>query len=505
VKDQLDPLIFKPDDVAAGQSPELGSEPPPSLSWGTAPSSLPPPSVAPVSPASAVHTLPRVNTPRGILAPGSQFGVYRVGPCIGEGGMARVYQAEHSGLQRQVALKVLTEGAVGTGDESRERFLREARIAAAVKHPNVVNIFDVGVHDGTPFLVMELLSGIDLETLIATQGALDESFLVDIMIPIVAGLATVHDAGVVHRDLKPGNIFLGSGRYEEIEPKLLDFGISKQSGAEPLRMTSSGLLMGTPFYMSPEGLRGEEMTPKADQYSLGVLMYECATGQNPFNAPSFAEIFQLIGSATFVAPTVLKPQLSKRFERIVLRAMSLDPADRFTDLRELGRELLLLSGQRTRVTWALSFGDVPRTTLANALPVAKPPPRKARPRRLWAVFAALLLLLIAFVIWLDFGDSPPPDPAHIGANAPSSMPVSAPAPERGESAIAPTAPTAPALAPAPLAAARPEPKRKRVWVAPKLRDEGPDHDLQWVLPSQPASAPAKPSVRTGANGAPIFD
>jgi serine/threonine-protein kinase len=421
--------------------------------------------------------------------------------------MARVYQAEHAGLQRQVALKVLTDGAVGSGEESQERFLREARIAAAIKHPNVVNIFDVGVHEGTPFLVMELLSGVDLESLIDTRGALDESFIVDIMIPIVAGLAAVHDAGIVHRDLKPGNIFLDNGRYDEVEPKLLDFGISKRHGAEPLRMTSSGMLMGTPFYMSPEGLRGEEMTPKADQYSLGVLMYECATGQNPFNAPSFAEIFQLIGSATFVAPSVLRPQLTKRFERIVLRAMSLDPADRYADLRELGRELLLLSGQRTRVTWALSFGDVPRTTLANAVSVPSgvtqsPPTKPSRRRPRWLALAAVLVLLLPLGFWLGMRQRAVPS---TGSVAPAPKPASAPAPATLAS-VEPVAPPSqqPHVA-VPVARARAEAKRLRPWTTPPPPKELPDSDLQWALPATPPAPAAKAEIRTGANGAPIFD
>ena len=447
----------------------------------------------------------RANTPRGILAPGSQFGVYRVGPCIGEGGMARVYQAEHAGLQRQVALKVLIDGVVGSGDESRERFLREARIAAAIKHPNVVNLFDVGVHDDTPFLVMELLAGTDLESLLVGKGPLDESFVIDIMIPIVAGLAAVHDAGVVHRDLKPGNIFLSSGRYEEVEPKLLDFGISKAAGTEQLRHTANGLLMGTPFYMSPEGLRGEEMTPKSDQYSLGVVMYECVTGNNPFSASNFAEIFQLIGSATYAAPSVSRPQLSMRFERIILRAMSLDPEERFADLRELGRELLLLAGQRTRVTWALSFGDVPRTTLANArIPQVVTPPAPARqsmPKRgLWLALASACLLL-GVLLW-RVSTPEPPDTVVV-------HPAEVPAPllaQQSEPAVPPTPPASAPARPAssPEAGRRTPPRRPAVWKPPVENTAGPDRDLQWEVTTVVAPPP-RPNVRTGVNGAPIFD
>ena len=421
--------------------------------------------------------------------------------------MARVYQAEHAGLQRQVALKVLIDGVVGSGDESRERFVREARIAAAIKHPNVVNLFDVGVHDGTPFLVMELLSGTDLESLLAGKGPLDEGFVVDIMIPIVAGLAAVHDAGVVHRDLKPGNIFLSNGRYGEVEPKLLDFGISKAAGGEQLRHTANGLLMGTPFYMSPEGLRGEEMTPKSDQYSLGVVMYECVTGDNPFNASNFAEIFQLIGSATYVAPSVTRPQLSKRFERIILRAMSLDPAERFADLRELGRELLLLAGQRTRVTWALSFGDVPRTTLANArIPQVAYHARSSshgHSQARTADRARKRLLTAGRAVDLVAGHARAAEPGrHVSgpsADAAARAHVRTsnrgrPTNERAAGSCQLTRGGAPSVDEAPHGLA-----------APAEETAGPDRDLQWEVTNAATASSPRPVARTGANGAPIFD
>jgi serine/threonine protein kinase len=338
----------------------------------------------------------------GVLAEGSQFGVYVVGPCIGEGGMARIYRAEHEGLRRQVALKVLSDG-FSRDTEGRERFLREARIAAAIKHPNVVNIFDVGVHQGVTYLVMELLEGEDLETFVQSRGALDEATIVDIIVPVVAGLVAVHDVGIVHRDLKPGNIFLAKGRNDEMEPKLLDFGISKSLAPDQLKLTSAnGLLMGTPFYMSPEGIQGKEMTHLSDQYSLGVVLYECATGKNPFMAGSFPEVVNLITTGKYVPPRQHVPIIPKRLCRIIERAMSLDPEKRFKDLREMGRELLLLAGQRTRITWGLSFGDLNRGLLAK--PSEMPPPLNGRgsnggevnfrPRRKGALALVALLALL---------------------------------------------------------------------------------------------------------------
>jgi len=243
-----------------------------------------------------------------------------------------------------------------------------------------------------------------------------------------------------------------------------------------------------------------------------VLMYECATGQNPFNADSFAEIFKLIGSASFAAPTALRPELSKRFERIVLRAMSLDPADRFADLRELGRELLLLAGQRTRVTWALSFGDVPRKTLANAVVTPRATVALARPRarkKLLLGLAAVLLFLVPIVIWLGVSEHAPPNVTSVASTiAPATPPTGAhPETERREASDGPemrrdvVEPDEPHSRPP----SRPEIKHTRSRVAPQTPADGPDRELQWALPINSTPPPAKAAVRTGANGAPIFD
>jgi hypothetical protein len=317
--------------------------------------------------------------------------------------MARVYQAEHAGLRRQVALKVLLDG-FGRDPDGRERFVREARIAAAIKHPNVVNIFDVGVQEDIPYMVMEFLEGQDLEKLLEAKGALEETLIVDIMVPVVAGLLAVHDAGIVHRDLKPGNIFLARGRYNDFEPKLLDFGISHARGIERLQLTANHSFMGTPFYISPEAVRGGEMTPLSDQYSLGVVMYECVTGVTPFRASSLLELSSVIGSGKYTPPSTHKPGLSRRLERIIERAMSLNPESRFKDMRELGCELLTLAGQRTRITWGLSFTDGGEIADTKVIPASPKTPRdlqeltprgavRARKIRMPALVGSVALLL----------------------------------------------------------------------------------------------------------------
>ena len=340
------------------------------------------------------------------LGEGSRIGGYLLEECIGQGGMARVYRARHEALQRQVAVKVLldTPGDKKDKQEGHERFLREARIAAAVKHPNVVNIFDVGVDNGRPFLVMELLDGSDLDAYMHGGQRLDERLTMDILVPIAGALAAVHDAGIVHRDLKPGNIFLARSHNDEIEPRLLDFGISKSS-ADTLRLTSAqGPVLGTPFYMSPEAAMGAEMTPLSDQYALGVVLYECVTGVNPFaGASSFAEVVQRVTTGDFKPPAAHNPQLSRRLGAIIERAMQREPSRRFADLRAMGRELLLLAGQRTRITWGLTFNNpISPGALARAGAVVygNAPPRPPRRTRRGLMLLPALLGLAAFgVAW----------------------------------------------------------------------------------------------------------
>ena len=361
-----------------------------------------------------------------MLAEGSRFGGYLVGPCIGEGGMARVYRAQHEGLQRQVALKVLLDGH-GKDGEGHERFLREARMIAAIKHPNVVNIFDVGVHQGRPYLVMELLEGMDLEAYVASQGPLEEPMLMDVIIPVVAGLAAVHDAGIVHRDLKPGNIFLARGRNDEMEPKLLDFGISKSSGQDKMRLTNSkGLLMGTPFYMSPEASQGLEMTGLSDQYALGVVLYEAATGTNPFSgASTFGEVVRQVTTGDYPPVATRNPKLSKRMIAIIERAMHLDPHRRFPDMRAMGRELLGLAGQRTRITWGLSFSEIAQAAGADAVGSPLPPvlPRRESQRppathgkNRYLAPMVLVGLAIAAAVWMNW---PKPEAQPLATNQPA--------------------------------------------------------------------------------------
>jgi serine/threonine protein kinase len=275
--------------------------------------------------------------------------------------------------------------------------------------------------------------------------------------------------------------------------------------------------------MSPEGLRGEEMTTASDQYSLGVVMYECVTGANPFGANTFAEIFRLIGAGEYPAPSNARPQISKRLERIIMRAMNLDPSQRFKDLREMGRELLMLAGQRTRITWSLSFGEIerPKASGINTWKVpertsSSAPPEGAdrRRRKLALLSLPLSLLAVLLIVALSGAISTPP-------NAPNKPPVQAavappPAVQTAAGASMPAEATPPPL-----------PRRKSdAPVAPQAAHrlgthhahslagvqtiKSDDSDPDWAIPTASTTTQVKPGqgrvqVGLGANGAPIFD
>jgi serine/threonine protein kinase len=305
------------------------------------------------------------------LPPNFEFGGYVIRACIGRGGMARVYRAEQAALHRPVALKVLDRWVLEKPQGS-QRFLREARAAAAIKHPNVVDIVDVGVWQERPYIVMELLSGSDLETHLAECRVLSESEVAALGLPIIAGMMAVHEAGVIHRDLKPSNIFLSNGADGEVIPKVLDFGVSKFNDAleEPIRaQTKTREIIGTPTYMAPEALNGaREVGPRADQYALGAVLYECAVGRAPFEGETLLELLKAIAVGAVPAPRSIRPELSIQLEDAILRAMNGNPSARFESLRDLGRALWPLADERTKSIWTRSFGSARPPTLG-----AEPP------------------------------------------------------------------------------------------------------------------------------------
>ncbi len=309
-----------------------------------------------------------------LLPAGATFGNYIVRECIGQGAMGSVYRAEHALLRKPVALKVMDVSLLASAD-ARQRFLREGQAAAAIKHPNVVDIADVGVCDDVPYLVMELLEGEDLASYLEQKKQLSEAEVTSLVIPIVAALAAAHDSGVVHRDLKPSNIFLSIGADGEVIPKVLDFGISKLAesvSSKDFEATPFNQLMGSPLYLPPEAVRGgRDLTAKSDQYSLGVVLYECITGKSPFAGDSLLSLLTAISAGDFPRPSSLRGDISVTVERAIMRAMESDPARRFDHVRDLGRALLDVATMRTQMLWGRSFG---RPELTEA-----PQPRSSAP------------------------------------------------------------------------------------------------------------------------------
>jgi serine/threonine-protein kinase len=307
-----------------------------------------------------------------MLRPGVQFDRYTIVRRIGRGGMAAVYEGLHAELKKRVAIKLLLPPHSENPD-LRARFVREGRAASRIRHPHVVDIYDVGVHDEITFLVMEYLEGEDLMCLLRREPVLPISQVADIILPVIAAISAAHKEGVIHRDLKPANIFLSRGAYGDVVPKVLDFGISKLAGDHVNEaITQAGEVLGTPFYMSPEQATGKRLVDeKSDQYSIGVILYQCLTGKRPFEADSMYSILHNIVQGRFAPPRSVNPSLPASVEAIILRAMKRAPDLRFASIMDLGAALLPSSSARTKTMLSGVFGppksiDVLPTELGDA-------------------------------------------------------------------------------------------------------------------------------------------
>ncbi len=307
------------------------------------------------------------------LSPGALFGNYAIVRKLGEGGMGAVYEARRQGLNKRVALKVLT---LGGNPAVTARFVQEARISASLEHPNVADCFDVGEHEGVPYLALEFLDG---ETLGARmdRGPLSVSEITDVVLPVASALALAHGHGVVHRDLKPDNIFLAR-QLGVVVPKVLDFGIAKaRGGSEYQGLTRTASIMGTPGYMSPEQARdSKNVGPASDQFALGVILWESVTGRPLFEGDSSIEVLMKVVSQSSPSLRALRPDVDPAFESVVVTLLEKDAARRFPSMREVGAALLPFASPEARARWASEFSErvsVPSREVVTVAPIGPAP------------------------------------------------------------------------------------------------------------------------------------
>lgn len=262
----------------------------------------------------------------------TRFGRYRIVEELGRGAMGIVYLCEDESLQRKVAVKAMLLPADSAERVELEgRFRQEAKAAGALNHPNIITIHDLGREGDWLYIAMELLEGTELRDMM--KGPLPPGIAADIAAQVARGLAAAHQHGVVHRDIKPSNVMVIGGRHA----KIMDFGVARMQASE-LR-TRTGVLLGSPKYMSPEQVGGHPVDHRSDIFSLGAVLYEMACGTPPFNAPDLGKLLNDILHATPSAPSTLHAEVPPALDRIVARCMEKNPANRYQDARDLAREL----------------------------------------------------------------------------------------------------------------------------------------------------------------------
>lgn len=281
------------------------------------------------------------------LPSADSIGPYRILRELGAGATARVLEAEHRELRKRVAIKLLFP----RGPTSVARFLREGQAAARVRHPHVVDIFDVGTCDQGPYLVMELVGGGTLASRVPRPQEADVATAMAWLLPVISAVQAAHDVGVIHRDLKPSNLLVAFDAQGGVVPKVADFGLSKLS-EDPGELTCSEGLLGTPAFMAPEQmLDPRSVGPAADQYSIGVLLHLFTTGALPYDAASPLALMNLVVTGDLAPICVRAPWVPAALAEVLSRALSVEPRARFPSLRALGEALLPFASERTQILW----------------------------------------------------------------------------------------------------------------------------------------------------------
>jgi serine/threonine-protein kinase len=320
-------------------------------------------------------------------------GKYRVERVLGQGGMGTVLAAVDTSLERLVAIKVMLPDRA-TDPEGVARFLREGRAAVKLTSDHVARVFEVGVSDGRPYLVMEYLDGEDLDSLLARAGKLPVPDAADYLLQACEAIAEAHTAGIVHRDLKPQNLFLARRPNGRVTVKVLDFGISKVAQTESPKLTRSGAALGTPFYMAPEQMRSaREVDPRTDIWALGVILYELVTGRPPFLAESITAVAILVANDAPPPPRTLCPEIPEVFERLILRCLAKDPSERYATVDALVADLEPFGsrGASLRAPTGASIGSVPPPEARAVAEAGTPPLGRVRTNVSWGTTAGAAL------------------------------------------------------------------------------------------------------------------
>jgi serine/threonine protein kinase len=341
------------------------------------------------------------------LVPGlpEQLGPYRLVKQLGRGGMGAVYLAEDTQLRRPTALKVMLP-EVAADRQCRERFLREARAAAAIRNDHVVTVYQVGEQDGMPFIAMELLRGAPLDAFLEKEPAPTMTAIVRLAREIALGLAAAHEKGLVHRDIKPANIWLEApkGRI-----KILDFGLARPAkpDREDLdRLTHDGMVMGTPAYMSPEQARGEAVDFRTDLFSLGTVLYRLCTGHLPFSGPTATAVLTQLAIMDPPPVDEINPQVPPAFSTLIHKMLAKEPGDRPKSAREVAEALRKIDTGATRPTAIAPppqlVAEPEEEDITEEIPEPPRPRRRRRRKRRvtgdWLMGIGAVVALVAMAI-----------------------------------------------------------------------------------------------------------
>ena len=344
------------------------------------------------------------------LAPGTQFGAYRIESVAGQGGMGVVYRATQLGLDRPVALKVITP-AFAHDEEFRARFQRESKLAASIEHPNVIPVYEAGEQDGTLFLAMRYVDGTDLKTLLTREGRLEPIRAARFVAQIAAALDAAHAAGLVHRDVKPANALLASQDHVY----LTDFGLTKRA-ASGSAMTKTGQMVGTVDYVAPEQVEGGSVDARTDVYSLACVYHHLLTGRVPFDKPTeMAKLFAHVHEDP-PRPSEVVPGLPGAVDDVIWRGMSKDPSKRYLSAGDLGRAALAAAEHRALAEPERSVArgeaaPVPITAAPTvsaplaeaAAPASERPATRPRNLKPWAIGAGAVVVIGVLVALLSGG------------------------------------------------------------------------------------------------------